>query len=208
MNYLTNSIFSSIQGEGFFTGMPSAFLRLAGCNLSCKDCDTNHQLTQELALGEVVMKLIRFNLRHYIITGGEPFLHNLNPLFNALTQASRPHATFQIETNGTIPDTSLPDTIWITCSPKDRTLLDNSVWFKRITELKFLITANSTHPFNLLLDDFAEVLPFFLGPIYIQPFWPKSLTQYNENLSYAIDYIKHNPRYRLSVQMHKYLNID
>ena len=69
-----NEFFVSLQGEGHFTGTPSFFLRLSGCNLQCPFCDTSHQTFMELSEDTIVEEASREKPRHIVITGGEPAL--------------------------------------------------------------------------------------------------------------------------------------
>ena len=69
-----NEIFYSIQGEGRYTGTPAIFIRLAGCNLRCDFCDTEHQPYQDLTEEEIMRQIADFPTSHVVITGGEPML--------------------------------------------------------------------------------------------------------------------------------------
>lgn len=69
-----NEIFYSIQGEGRYTGTPAIFIRLAGCNLRCNFCDTEHQPYQDLTEEEIMRQIADFPASHIVITGGEPML--------------------------------------------------------------------------------------------------------------------------------------
>lgn len=139
-----NEIFYSLQGEGRFTGTPATFIRLAGCNLSCPFCDTDHRRATPTAIDDIVRAALRNPSRHVIVTGGEPSIHDIAPLVDML----HAHGFFvQVETNGTNP---LPDTIdFITCSPKD-----SPVKLSRIDEVKLLflpryLTGNRSAAFKL-----------------------------------------------------------
>ncbi len=104
-------IFHSIQGEGVSMGVPSVFLRLATCNLSCTWCDTKYTWdwqnfdyqteVVELDASEIQKKIQAFNCSHVVITGGEPMLQQaeLTPLVESLATQGY---TFEVETNGTI----------------------------------------------------------------------------------------------------------
>lgn len=104
MNYPVIEIFYSLQGEGAHVGTPAIFLRLAGCNLSCEFCDTpsrNTAIRGEMTLDEIVAEIITKTADLtglVIITGGEPTIHDLNPLVSALTDLGY---MIVIETNGT-----------------------------------------------------------------------------------------------------------
>lgn len=75
-----SEIFHSIQGEGKLTGMPSAFIRLAGCNLHCRYCDTPYALNaedgREMSIAQILSRIHDFAAGHVVVTGGEPLLAN------------------------------------------------------------------------------------------------------------------------------------
>jgi len=97
-------LFSSKQGEGLWTGVQSTFVRVAGCHLYCKYCDTKYAFSEtdgrELCVEEIVEKAIMFGNRHVVLTGGEPMLHaELVPLTH---QLNRRGFAITIETSGTL----------------------------------------------------------------------------------------------------------
>ena len=125
-------IFHSIQGEGVSMGVPSVFLRLATCNLSCRWCDTKYTWdwrnfdyqteVMEMEASEAQGKIQAFDCSHVVITGGEPMLQQagLTPLVESLAEEGY---TFEVETNGTIvpaPEMSRHIGQW-NVSPKLRT---------------------------------------------------------------------------------------
>ena len=111
--YKVNDIFYTLQGEGFYTGVPAIFIRFAECNLRCDFCDTDFKESLEMTLGDLEMTLAQYPAKHVVLTGGEPSLQTDEELLQML------HAEgyyVQIETNGT---NELPENIdWITMSPK------------------------------------------------------------------------------------------
>jgi 7-carboxy-7-deazaguanine synthase len=130
-------IFSTIQGEGPFSGRPAIFLRLAGCNLACYFCDTDFESKRRrMTVGEVVAAIVEASAGNLdpdpegrkvhrttlvVITGGEPLLQNLNPLLSLLVGDH--HFEVQIETAGTVWQDGLDKWInggylTIVCSPK------------------------------------------------------------------------------------------
>lgn len=112
--YPVNEIFESIQGEGFWTGIPATFVRLQECNLRCHWCDTKETWSAKAKNMTSAEILSTINFEHVIITGGEPLLHDLTELFELLrTEGKKIH----VETNGTQPwKDSYPTDIWITVS--------------------------------------------------------------------------------------------
>lgn len=124
-------IFPTIQGEGPFAGYPAVFLRLSGCNLQCKKCDTDYTSKRNrMSVLRVVSEIARVGYASpvVVITGGEPFRQRLTPLLDELMNSRRahPHAV-QIETNGTLSGVEEPlehlnifkmEDVTIVCSPK------------------------------------------------------------------------------------------
>ena len=108
-------IFRSIQGEGVSAGTPTVFLRLATCNLACSWCDTkytwdwdSYDINQELMplpVHDIQRRIVEFDLRHLVITGGEPLLQQreLTPLMRSLADGG---FRIEVETNGTIAPSS------------------------------------------------------------------------------------------------------
>ena len=109
-----NEIFYSLQGEGYFSGTPSVFIRFCGCNLNCSFCDTDHNTANmELSDEDILSVIAEWPSRHVVLTGGEPSLQVTSELISKLHDKGY---YVQAETNGTV---RLPDAIdWITCSPK------------------------------------------------------------------------------------------
>ncbi len=109
-----HSIFHTIQGEGPFSGRASAFIRLSGCNLACKFCDTEFDYYEILSIDEILDRISSMK-GMVVITGGEPFRQTLGPLCKKLLSHGR---MVQVETNGTLYN-EIPDEILIVCSPKN-----------------------------------------------------------------------------------------
>jgi len=194
-------IFKSIQGEGANAGKAAVFVRLAGCNMSCWYCDTEWSNSYKITVDEVLQEVKKLtNPYDYpnsllIWTGGEPTIQ--------LTDEILEH--FQdyyncIETNGTNP---VPGNIdYISCSPKvsPAVLRKN---FTHVNEFRYPVQVGDVLP------DIPE-LPFadnyFISPVFLGE-EKERLLQIDENIIYSINYIKNNPTWRLSLQLHKLLNI-
>ncbi|WP_130831420.1 7-carboxy-7-deazaguanine synthase QueE [[Erwinia] mediterraneensis] len=138
MHYPINEMFQTLQGEGFYTGVPAIFIRLQGCPVGCSWCDTKHtwekRADRETSLGDILIKNSEsdawgeadaamllatiaqqgWSARHVVITGGEPAIYDLRPLTQALTAAG---FSSQIETSGT-HRVLCADATWVTVSPK------------------------------------------------------------------------------------------
>ncbi len=179
--YGVNEIFYSLQGEGYWTGTPAVFLRFSGCNLACSFCDTDFRASTPMSAGEIVAAVSAYPARHLVLTGGEPLLQADEPLLSALKDAG---FFLQVETNGTIPAPVLID--WVTCSPK---LLQSRVG--RVNEVKIVYQGQDVE---------AIAAGFDTTLLYLQPCS-------GANIPETIDYILAHPRWRLSLQTHKLINI-
>lgn len=180
--YKVNEIFYSLQGEGYYTGTPAVFLRFSGCNRHCSFCDTDHFGFTEMTADEIVAAISAFPSRHLVITGGEPAMQLDSDLLRAI-KAERFYV--QIETNGTLPVPVEVD--WVTCSPKD------APWgIDRIDELKVVFE-------NQDVEKIASILPAthrFLQPLS------------GSNIAETVAYCLEHPRWRLSLQTHKLIDIQ
>lgn len=195
-----NETFLSLQGEGHFTGTPSFFLRLSGCNLKCPFCDTRHQTYYEMSEEEIVEEASRHKPRHIVITGGEPALQLTQSLVDKLHEAG---FFIQIETNGTLP---LPQGIdWVTCSPKSLTpSLSKGGGVQTVDELKVLFMGDGSDPEGIispLLGEGAGVR------LFLQPLDTGDAERNDTILRDTIAYILQHPKWSLSLQTHKMLNI-
>ncbi|MCX7605838.1 MAG: 7-carboxy-7-deazaguanine synthase QueE [Bacteroidia bacterium] len=189
--------FYTLQGEGYWAGQPAYFVRLGGCDVGCSWCDTRYSWPKEgwdLYTPEEIREWItRTPARHVVLTGGEPTMHPLSPLIDTLRQGG---LFVQLETSGAYP---LPDVLpdWITLSPK-RFRPPLPSYYEVARELKVVIHARSDF-------GWAEQQLAFCPPTvqaYLQPeaYQP-------ETLSWIIAYLKEHPRWRLSLQWHRYLAI-
>ena len=189
--------FYTIQGEGNYQGNAAYFIRLGGCDVGCHWCDVKDSWEADrhpqLELADIVSEAARFPGRIAVITGGEPLMHHLDALTSALHAAGfRTH----METSGSSPLSGSWD--WITLSPKK---------FKApLPEICSLANELKVVIFNKSDFAWAEKYAALAGPhckLYIQPEWNKAA----EMTPLIIDYIKENPRWQLSLQVHKYINV-
>lgn len=194
-----NEIFYSIQGEGCHTGVPSVFIRFSGCNLKCGFCDTNHLPFTEMTDDQIILEVKKFPARNIILTGGEPSLF-IDEEF-VLKLKKETGMKVSIETNGTHP---LPLGIdWITVSPKSgmRVSGDATVCLTRADEIKVVDIGQDLEPY-LSLSCVGEKTELLLQPCYDpNPFLRKM------NLRRTIRRVKTDPRWRLSLQTHRYTGI-
>ena len=207
--YTVKELFYSLQGEGHHTGRPAVFCRFSGCNLwsgreadrakaQCRFCDTDFvgtgpdggKFTQAEALAERIAALWPANCggqRYVVCTGGEPLLQLDSPLVDALHAQGFEVA---VETNGTLPAPRALD--WICVSPKGNARLAQT-WGH---ELKLVYPQTDCQPEQLAHLDFRH---FYLQALD-DPAHP-------EHQQAALDYCLQHPRWKLSVQTHKWLNI-
>jgi 7-carboxy-7-deazaguanine synthase len=195
--------FYTIQGEGYHQGKAAYFIRLAGCDVGCVWCDVKDSWEEnrhpKFSVAEIVEKgMSSINLSPAkgtiaVVTGGEPLLHNLTQLTNALHAAG-----FQtnIETSGAHPLSGNWD--WICLSPKKfKAPLPEVV--PHANELKVVI-------FNKSDFSWAEQYAAQVSPnckLYLQPEWEKASVV----TPLIVDYIKANPKWELSLQIHKYIHV-
>lgn len=184
-----NEIFYSLQGEGRYTGVPAVFLRMSGCNTKCPFCDTQHLTFTEMTEEEIVREVSQYPARHIVITGGEPTLQLTSSLTDKLHAAG---FFIQIETNGSLPLPEACEIDWITCSPKDL-----PIRIQRIDELKVLF----------MHQDMAQYDAVNAKDYRLQPLDSGNAEQNKLNLNETIEYILHNPKWNLSLQTHKILNV-
>lgn len=195
---LVNEIFHSLQGEGYHSGTPAVFVRLSGCNLRCPFCDTQHAGGTEMSEPEIVaaVKSLCPVLRSplVVVTGGEPALQLTPSLVDALHAAG---CRVAVETNGTL---HLPGNVdWVTLSPKSLWLGEEAApVLTRADELKVLFDGEH----NPSAYDHIDAAHRFLQPMDTgDPARNAAL------MRQAADYCLGHPQWRLSLQIHKILNI-
>jgi organic radical activating enzyme len=196
-SYPVMEMFYSLQGEGYHQGKAAYFIRLAGCDVGCVWCDVKDSWDASkhpvVSIEEIVNSALAYPARLAIVTGGEPLLHHLNPLTTALKAAG-----FQtnIETSGSSPMSG--DWDWVCLSPKKfkAPLIEN---LPLASELKVVV-------FNPSDFEWAEAHAIQVLPackLYLQPEWDKAA----QITPKVIDYIKANPQWELSAQLHKYIQV-
>jgi organic radical activating enzyme len=207
--------FYTLQGEGFHQGRAAYFIRLGGCDVGCVWCDVKEswdaekhprfsvdaiveKMKKELGVSNlelgVNLKPSTLNLKPIVvITGGEPLMHDLTELTKAIHAAG---FETNIETSGSSPLSGEWD--WICLSPKKfKAPLPEVV--PHAHELKVVI-------FNKSDFAWAEGYAALASPtckLYLQPEWDKAA----QMTPLIIDYIKANPQWELSLQLHKYINV-
>lgn len=189
--------FYTLQGEGVYQGKAAYFIRLGGCDVGCVWCDVKdswdsgkHPLW---SIEDLVAEVKSTPTEIVVITGGEPLMHDLTHLTAALKEAGvRTH----METSGSSPLSGTWD--WITLSPKKFKAPLPEV-LPHANELKVVV-------FNKSDFDWAEKYAAQVSPkckLFLQPEWSKA----DVVTPLIIDYIKAHPKWQLSLQIHKYINV-
>jgi 7-carboxy-7-deazaguanine synthase len=189
--------FYTIQGEGSYQGSAAYFIRLGGCDVGCVWCDVKESWDAsahpQVHVQDIVAKTKSSGTRIAVITGGEPAMYDLSVITESLrNNGIRTH----IETSGVYPLTGKWD--WICFSPKKFKAPHPSI-FATANELKIIIYNKS---------DFAWAEEFAARvnadcKLFLQPEWSRE----KEMLPLIIDFVKQNPSWELSLQIHKYMNI-
>ena len=189
--------FYTIQGEGYYSGSAAYFIRLGGCDVGCHWCDVKDSwdVSQfpQVSVDSIVQEAAKFPGRLAVITGGEPLMHNLDLLCEALHERG-----FQtnIETSGAYPVTGKWD--WICLSPKKfKAPLEEAL--NVADELKVVVFNKSDFKWA---ESFRDKIKKDCR-LFLQPEWSKT----NEMLPLIIDYVKENPQWEVSLQIHKFMNI-
>ncbi len=189
--------FFTIQGEGYHSGEAAWFIRLGGCDVGCNWCDSRFSWDPDMHPLVPTEKIVEHALGSgsgsVIVTGGEPLMWNLDLLCDGLKKGGL--RTF-IETSGAYSLSGLWD--WICLSPKRNMPPTEEICLKA-DELKVIIESK---------DDFewAEKYRNLVGPrcrLYIQPEWSRFRTVIPE----IVSYVKENPDWKISLQIHKYMHI-
>ena len=200
--------FHSLQGEGAHAGRSAFFIRLASCKVRCSWCDTKDSWSEDNFPKETVLNLsrsvanARFNGAEFVvITGGEPLHHNLNPLCNKIreittTKENKP-IPIHLETSGVDQISGNPN--WITLSPKKHAPPCIQL-IKACQELKVVIHEKDDLAFA---EKIANKTRKFKRPLFfLQPGWNNETGR-----KLAYEYVKSNPKWRLSMQTHKWLKV-
>ncbi len=211
--------FHSIQGEGNHAGRSAFFIRLAGCKVGCPWCDTkdswdetSHPQKTILDIAGETKRAVANGAAFIVITGGEPLHQNLDLLCNEIRKSTKSNTQVSVpihlETSGVNPISGNPN--WITLSPKRHSppRLNN---LKLCNELKVIIHEVADLKFAekiaqqaIKLKSSKEESTFSKDLVlFLQPRW-----QSVNGLNLALEHVKHHPQWRLSLQIHKWLEIE
>jgi 7-carboxy-7-deazaguanine synthase len=189
--------FYTLQGEGYHSGRAAYFVRLEGCDVGCVWCDVKESWEIEekdyRSVDSIIEDVLQSGTDFCVITGGEPCMHDISKLCESLKNAN---ITIALETSGCYELKGKVD--WYCFSPKKfKAPVDEA--FELANELKVVIN----HPSDF---EFAETHASRVSEnckLYLQPEWSKQ----ERFLSTIIDYVKRNPKWRISLQTHKFMKI-
>ena len=188
--------FYTIQGEGYHTGTAAYFIRVGGCDVGCHWCDVKESWNADLhppTYTDVIVANAAKWGKTIVITGGEPLMWNMSPITAKLRAAG---LKVHIETSGAYPLSGYWD--WICLSPKKNKLPTEEI-YQYAHELKIII--HNKHDFIFAEEQAAKVNTNAI--LFLQPEWSKKELV----TPLIVDYVMQNPKWRVSLQTHKYLNI-
>lgn len=189
--------FYSIQGEGYHQGRPAWFIRLAGCDVGCVWCDVKASWDTKsypvVNVAKIVKPVLQSPANFVIITGGEPLLYDLNLLTGMLRNQGK---AVHLETSGSHRLSGTWD--WICLSPKKFKKPYPDI-YNKADELKVVIYHKTDLPWANTLAGLTHA-----GcRLYLQPEWSKR----GELMPLIVGHVKKDPRWEISLQIHKYMNI-
>ncbi len=188
--------FYTIQGEGYHTGTAAYFIRIGGCDVGCHWCDVKESWNADLHPATHADNIVK-NAKNYadtvVVTGGEPLMWDMNYLTDNLKgKGMKTH----IETSGAYPLTGKWD--WICLSPKKNKLPLQEI-YDNADELKMIIY--NKNDFKFAEEQAAKVNPDC--QLFLQPEWSSQ----EKMTPLLVAYVMENPKWKISLQTHKYLNI-
>jgi len=188
--------FYTIQGEGFHTGKAAYFIRIGGCDVGCHWCDVKESWNADLhppTITDTIVNNAKSNANTVVVTGGEPSMWNLDYITNALQSAN---LKTHVETSGAYKLTGKWD--WICLSPK-KTKLPLADIYPNAQELKMIVF--NKNDFKFAEEQAAKVSESC--ELFLQPEWSNK----EKMTPLIVDYVMRNPKWKISLQTHKYLNI-
>lgn len=179
-------IFTSIQGEGSWTGRAATFIRFAGCNLDCEWCDTDHKQKKSMTEESIVREVLQHSTRNIVITGGEPTIqYGLYELVHLLHNKG---FNVAIETNGT-HYVDMGQFECVTVSPKNVASTKQRI----CTDLKVVYV--------------GQDLSIYFDMFRPQQFYLQPLSNKKESIDACVKIVMQDPRWRLSLQTHKLIGV-
>ena len=189
--------FYSIQGEGFNTGKAAYFVRVGGCDLACRWCDSKESWYPEIhhfiEIQSIIDRVLQTPANTIVVTGGEPLTYNFDD-FCELAKSN--NFTLMLETSGAYPFSGNWD--WICLSPKKQMQPIND-YYNKCNELKVVIYEDS----DLIWAEECAKRVNNTVELYLQPEW----SRFETTKEMVVNYVKKNPKWKISIQVHKFLNI-
>jgi organic radical activating enzyme len=188
--------FYTIQGEGCHTGTAAYFIRVGGCDVGCHWCDVKESWNANLhppTLADTIVENVKKHADTVVITGGEPLMWSMDYITKLL---QKNYIKTHIETSGAYSFSGKWD--WFCLSPK-KTKLPLQENYREADELKIIIHNQSDFIF-------AEQQAAKVGKkcqLFLQPEWSKK----EKMTEQIVNYVMKNPKWKISLQTHKYLNI-
>lgn len=193
-----NDVFWTIQGEGANSGRRALFIRLPFCNYKCTWCDTEYDTYEEWSTHDLTEMFSQETCRFVVVTGGEPLMNKQLP---ELIEFLKIHKfEIAVESNGSFP--APPGIDFITVSPKKYVqkglpeFFINPALIGKVQEYKYVV--EDGFDFNILKRHEFDVCKLSLSPEF---------NKFQESTEKIINYIKENPRWRISLQTHKWMQI-
>ncbi len=188
--------FYTIQGEGYHRGTAAYFIRIGGCDVGCHWCDEKESWNADLyppTKTETIVENASKYSKTVVITGGEPLTWDMGPLTASLKKKGM---QIHIETSGAYHLTGTWD--WICLSPKKIKLPKNE-FYKVANELKVIV--HNKDDFRFAEEQASKVNTDCI--LYLQPEWSNR----EKMIPQIVDFVMQNPKWKVSLQTHKYLNI-
>ena len=189
--------FYTIQGEGYHSGKSAFFLRIGGCDVGCHWCDVKESWNADLhpptEIHKMIDQILAYPAKTVVVTGGEPLMWNMQPLTDSLHNKGM---SVHIETSGAYPLSGVFD--WICLSPKKNNPPKEAI-IPKANELKVII--HNRNDFKWA-EQFASHCSSDCK-LFLQPEWSKA----KEMMPEIVDYVMNNPKWNISLQSHKYMNI-
>ena len=189
--------FYTIQGEGYYSGQPFYFIRLGGCDVGCHWCDVkeswDHNQHQFIEVEDLI-KDVKEHTSNVVITGGEPLMWDLSELTKRFKENN---IKLHLETSGAYDMSGNWD--WVCLSPKKKMLPKQEIYSKA-NELKVIIYNNDD--FKFAIQESEKVSS--KCKLFLQPEWSK----FDIMKDKIAQFVMKNKNWNISLQIHKYLEID
>jgi len=189
--------FYSLQGEGHNTGQAAYFIRIGGCDVGCHWCDVkeawNAGIFSPVPVDQIIQQAASYAAKAIVVTGGEPLMYNLDYLCQGLKKEG---IRCFLETSGSHPMSGQWD--WVCLSPKKDGPPDSSI-FPQADELKMIIYEQED--FSWAEENAGKVNKNCL--LFLQPEWSRM----KQMIPLMVNYIKEHPKWRISLQSHKFMHI-